>query len=91
MSNNIRDISLLINFGLKVKELRLKKGLTQEQLAYESEVELSQIHRIEAGKTNLTFSTLKITKNTRFPYLLHSFGDALFQPVIQGVFLPYYD
>ncbi len=56
--NNLRDTKLLQSFGSRVRELRLKKGLTQEQLAYEAEVELSQIHRIEAGKTNLTFSTL---------------------------------
>lgn len=58
MSNNLRNTELLKSFGSKVRELRLKKGLTQEQLAYEAEVELSQIHRIETGKTNVVFSTL---------------------------------
>ena len=54
----LKNTKLLQSFGIRVRELRLKKGLSQEELAYASEIELSQIHRIESGKTNLTFYTL---------------------------------
>ena len=42
----------------KLKEVRAKKGFTQEELAYESELTLSQIARIETSKINPTVSTL---------------------------------
>lgn len=42
----------------KLKEVRLKKGFTQEKLSYESELTLSQIARIETMKTNPTVSTI---------------------------------
>lgn len=58
MSINIRNKVVLENFGVRLKALRTEKGMTQEELAYAAEVELSQIHRIETGKTNPTLSTL---------------------------------
>jgi transcriptional regulator with XRE-family HTH domain len=42
----------------KLKEVRLKKGFTQEALAYESGLTLSQIARIETIKINPTVSTM---------------------------------
>lgn len=42
----------------KLKEVRLKKGFTQEELSYESGLTLSQIARIETVKTNPTVSTI---------------------------------
>jgi transcriptional regulator with XRE-family HTH domain len=56
--NYLRNQKLLRAFGAKLKELRQAKGLTLESLAYECEMELSQIHRIEQGKINPTLSTL---------------------------------
>jgi transcriptional regulator with XRE-family HTH domain len=56
--NNLRDKSTLEHFGAKLKELRLKKGLTLEQLAFEADIELSQVHRVEKGKVNPTLTTL---------------------------------
>jgi transcriptional regulator with XRE-family HTH domain len=56
--NNLRDKSTLENFGAKIKQLRLKKGLTLEQLAFEADIELSQVHRVEKGKINPTLTTL---------------------------------
>jgi transcriptional regulator with XRE-family HTH domain len=56
--NNLRDKSTLEHFGAKLKELRLKKGLTLEQLAFEADIELSQVHRVEKGKINPTLTTL---------------------------------
>jgi transcriptional regulator with XRE-family HTH domain len=48
-------LQLLAN---SLKAVRKKKGYTQEQLAYESEITLSQIARIETVKSNPTVSTI---------------------------------
>ena len=42
----------------KLKEVRISKGYTQEDLAYESGLSLSQIGRIETSKINPTVSTI---------------------------------
>ena len=42
----------------RLKEIRAAKGISQEELAYRSELTLSQIARIETTKTNPTISTL---------------------------------
>jgi transcriptional regulator with XRE-family HTH domain len=41
-----------------LKQVRLDQGFTQEELAYQSELTLSQIARIETVKTNPTVSTI---------------------------------
>ncbi len=56
--NNLRDQELLIEFGNKLKDLRTLKGLTLQQLAFEAEMEISQVHRVEKGKINPTLTTL---------------------------------
>lgn len=50
--------SILINFGKNLRQLRLSKGYTQEQLANELDVEISQISRIERGVINTSITTL---------------------------------
>lgn len=55
MIKNARNSSekLVINFvANRVKQLRLLKNWTQEELANESEVSLAQIKRIELGLIN---------------------------------------
>ncbi|MFN8250702.1 MAG: helix-turn-helix transcriptional regulator [Ferruginibacter sp.] len=47
-------------FGLKVKQLRLQAGLSQEQLAWETGLEFSQINRIENGVINTSISNVFI-------------------------------
>ncbi len=49
---------ILIQFGNTLRKLRLKKGLTQEQLANELGVEISQISRIERGVINTSITNL---------------------------------
>ena len=41
-----------------MKSLRISKGLTLEQLAFEADIEISQVHRVEKGKINPTLTTL---------------------------------
>ncbi len=39
-------------FGQRVRDLRKKKGLTQEQLAESAKIDHSYLNAIEAGKKN---------------------------------------
>lgn len=45
-------------FAAKFKEVRKRAGYTQQQLAFESGINLSQIARIETGQTNPTVTTI---------------------------------
>ena len=54
---NIKDKKLLKKFGKNVQILRKKAGLTQENLANDADIPLSQIGRIERGEINTTIST----------------------------------
>lgn len=58
LMNKLRNEQELLDFGTKLKALRNSKKLTLEQLAFESEMEISQVHRIEKGKINPTLTTL---------------------------------
>jgi transcriptional regulator with XRE-family HTH domain len=49
---------ILLHFGKKLRLTRLAKGFTQEQLANELGVEISQISRIERGVINTSITTL---------------------------------
>lgn len=56
---SISDQKFLIRFGKNLKNLRVSKNMTQEDLAYESELTLSQIARIETGRINTSICTIK--------------------------------
>jgi len=56
--NNLRNQETLTKFGIRLKEIRNRSGLTLEQLAFEADIELSQVHRVEKGKINPTLTTL---------------------------------
>ena len=43
-------------FGKKLYEIRNKKGVTQEALAYATDLHLSQIGRIERGEVSTSIS-----------------------------------
>lgn len=55
---NIKNDEVIKAFGKKVRDLRTSAGLSQEQLANEAEVPLSQVGRIERGEINPTLSTI---------------------------------
>ena len=48
----------MASFGLRIRQLRMEKGLSQQNLADRAEIEISQVYRIEKGKTNTTLSTI---------------------------------
>lgn len=56
-----RDEQFLKELGLRIRQLRLEKGMTQEELAFECDyADFSQINRIELGKVNFSISYLKL-------------------------------
>ena len=54
---------LLVKFGGNLRKLRLEKGFSQEQLANELGVEVSQISRIERGVINTSVIMLYSISN----------------------------
>ena len=53
-----RDTVIIKQFGKRLKEIRLEKGLTQEQLAWEADIEPMQVSRIERGIINTSISQI---------------------------------
>lgn len=56
--HKIRNEDVMISFGKNVRKIRISKGLTQEQLADESNISQVQVARIESGKLNTSISTV---------------------------------
>ena len=50
---------ILIRFGKKVREERLKKGFSQEDLASKANVHRTYIGMIERGEKNITLLNIK--------------------------------
>ncbi|MDH7444694.1 helix-turn-helix domain-containing protein [Aquimarina sp. 2201CG14-23] len=60
---NKEEISVIKNTGDRIRELREKKGLSQDRLAIEADIPKNQIGRIERYEINTTILTLhKIAK-----------------------------
>lgn len=55
-----RDDKGVKDFGKHLKKIRKLKKITQEQLAYDTGLELSQIGRIERGIINTSISNVFI-------------------------------
>jgi transcriptional regulator with XRE-family HTH domain len=53
-----RDKNAIKQFGLRVRELRIKKGLTIEEFANSVDLHVTQVGRIERGETNSTISSI---------------------------------
>jgi len=51
-------------FAIQLKKVRLREGYTQNQLAFESGLSLSQIARIETARINPTLSTVFVLART---------------------------
>lgn len=50
---------LLIKFGKKVREERLKRGLSQEKLAERAKVHRTYVGMIERGEKNITLTNIE--------------------------------
>lgn len=53
----MKDIKLA--FGLRVKELRLEKGLSQEKLANIAGVDRTYMTQVENGKRNISIENIR--------------------------------
>ena len=58
MRRNVNNTVFLDSFGKKLREIRLLKGLSQEDLAFEANTSLSQIGRIERGERAPNINTI---------------------------------
>ena len=53
----------LLKFGKRLRKIRIAKGLSQEDLANDSNIPINQIGRIERAEINTTLKTIfKIAK-----------------------------
>ena len=57
MDNEIKKV-FLKKFGIRLRELRSEKNFSQERLANELGIEVSQISRIERGQINTSIAVL---------------------------------
>jgi transcriptional regulator with XRE-family HTH domain len=53
------DPKFLAGLGARIKELRLKREMTQNELSIQCNFEKASMSRIESGKTNVTVLTLR--------------------------------
>ncbi len=58
MVHRVRDPDVLLKFGQRVRDVRVSKGMTQENLAFEADIAVSSIGRIETGQLNTTVGTI---------------------------------
>ena len=56
---NMTDKNFLVLLGMRIRELRKGRNLSQDELAMQWNFEKASLSRIECGKTNLTVLTLK--------------------------------
>lgn len=55
----MEERELLLKIGARIKEIRVSKGVTQQQLAVDAfNSDKSSISRIESGKVNVSIFTL---------------------------------
>ena len=53
-----KDTEYLILLGKRIKQLRNEKNISQAQLSFEADIQISQISRIERGLINTTVMNL---------------------------------
>ncbi|MBP0905598.1 helix-turn-helix domain-containing protein [Mariniflexile gromovii] len=57
---NVKDKKFIKAFGKNLKKIRKDVGLSQEDLANDADIPLSQVGRIERGEVNTTISTVYV-------------------------------
>ena len=68
ISIRMTEKTLLKKYGQRIKQLRLEKGLSQQELAAVLDIEKSSLSRLEAGKKNSKLYTLyKVAKALEVP------------------------
>ena len=60
--------SPLLQFGERVKKVRLERGLSQEDLAEQAELHRNYVSQIECGRRNLSLlNILKLARALKVP------------------------
>jgi transcriptional regulator with XRE-family HTH domain len=52
-------MDIKVRIGLRIKELRTQKNLTQEGIAWKSEVDRTFMNHVENGKRNISVESLE--------------------------------
>lgn len=55
----IKDEKFVKAFGERIRQLRIQKPMSQEELANTAEIPINQVGRIERGEINTTLVTIK--------------------------------
>ena len=73
----LRNEAGIKRFGKRVRQLRIAKNISQENLAYDAEIEYSQVSRIERGIINTSISQVfAIAKALNIePWVLFKFDE----------------
>ncbi len=58
--NNVKDLVYIKRFGENLRKIRISKKISQEVLAFSSDIPISQVGRIERGEINTTISSVKV-------------------------------
>ena len=58
--HKVRNTEVMVAFGSHLRNLRKRAGLSQEDLAFKSDLALSSIARIETGRLNTSISTVVV-------------------------------
>ena len=51
--------NITVKFGNRIKEFRIKKGISQEKFALQIEMDRSYYASVEAGKRNISINNIK--------------------------------
>ncbi len=57
--DNVKDLNYIKLFGENLRAKRVDKKMSQETLAFTSDIPISQVGRIERGEINTTISSVK--------------------------------
>jgi len=52
-------MDIKVKIGLRIKELRTEKNLTQEAIAFKAEIDRTFMNHVENGKRNVSIETLE--------------------------------
>ncbi len=59
-----RNNDFIKKVGKRIKSIRVKEGITQSQLSFESGIRINQIGRIERGEVNTSISNIFLIAKT---------------------------